>query len=93
MHVGGVALSTYDQNVDFGIIACRRSMPQVQRIIDYMEDALAELEEAAGLTAPPKKAKAAPGRKSGARKAKPKAATGPRAKTTAKAKPKAKSKT
>jgi len=69
-----ITLSTYDQNVDFGIIACRRSMPQVQRIIDYMEDALAELEEAAGLTAPPKKAKAAPRRKSGARKAKPKAA-------------------
>ena len=81
-----ITLSTYDQNVDFGIIACRRSMPQVQRIIDYMEDALAELEEAAGLTAPPKKAKAAPRRKSGARKAKPKAATGPRANTTAKAK-------
>ena len=67
-------------------------MPQVQRIIDYMEDALAELEEAAGLTATPKKAKAAPRRKSGARKAKPKAATGPRAKTSAKAKPKPKPK-
>jgi len=58
----------------------------VQRIIDYMEDALAELEEAAGLAASPKKAKAAPRSKSGARKAKPKAATGPRANTTAKAK-------
>ena len=79
-----ITLSTYDQNVDFGIIACRRSMPQVQRIIDYMEDALVELEEAAGLAASRKKAKASPGRKSGARKAKPKAktkaATGPRAK-------------
>jgi hypothetical protein len=29
------------QNVDFGIIACRRSMPQVQRVINHMEDALA----------------------------------------------------
>ena len=67
-------------------------MPQVQRIIDYMEEALAELEEAAGLAASPKKVKAAPGRKSGARKAKPKAATGPLAKTTAKPKSNAKTK-
>ena len=44
-----ITLSTYKDNVDFGIVACRRSMPQVQRIIDYMEDALVELEEAAGL--------------------------------------------
>jgi WS/DGAT/MGAT family acyltransferase len=87
-----ITLSTYDQNVDFGIIACRRSMPQVQRIIDYMEDALAELEEAAGLAAPPKsvqavprrKTRTAPGRKSAAGKAKPKAATGTRTKMTAK---------
>ena len=44
-----ITLLTYDKNVDFGIIACRRSMPQVQRLIDYMENALAELEDAAGL--------------------------------------------
>jgi hypothetical protein len=86
-----ITLSTYDQNVDFGIIACRRSMPQVQRVIDYMEDALVELEEAAGLAASPKKAKAVPRRKSGAREAKPKAATGPRPKTIAKAKATSKS--
>lgn len=49
----GVALNftliTYDKNVDFGITACRRTVPQVQRLIDYMEQALQELEEAAGL--------------------------------------------
>ncbi len=44
-----ITLVTYDRNVDFGIIACRRSMPQVQRLIDYMEDALVELEVAAGI--------------------------------------------
>ena len=81
-----ITLVTNNQNVDFGIIACRRSVPQIQRLIDYMEDALVELEVAAGLAASPKKAK-------------PKAGTGPRAKSTAKAKtktkakPKAKSKT
>ena len=45
-----ITLSTYADNVDFGIIACRRSMPQVQRIIDYMEDALTELEDGGGYT-------------------------------------------
>ena len=44
-----ITLVTNDKNVDFGIIACRRSMPQVQRVIDYMEVALAELEEAVGI--------------------------------------------
>lgn len=72
-----ITLVTYDQNVDFGIIACRRSVPQVQRMIDYMEDALIELEEAAGFNVPAKKAKA-----------KPRTITKPRAT----AKPRAKSK-
>ena len=58
-----ITLVTYGQNVDFGIIACRRSVPQVQRLIDYMEEALAELEEAAGLPISPKETKAAPRRK------------------------------
>ncbi len=44
-----ITLLTYDKNVDFGIIACRRSLPQVQRIIDYMEDSLVELETMCGL--------------------------------------------
>lgn len=81
-----ITLTSYDQNVDFGIIACRRSMPQVQRLIDYMEDALAELEDAAGLASPPKKARTVT--KGRARvKAKPK----PRAK--AKVRPKTGTKT
>jgi len=58
-----ITLVTNNQNVDFGIIACRRSVPQVQRLIDYMEDALVELEVAAGLVATPKKTKAAPAAK------------------------------
>ncbi len=44
-----ITLVSYADQVDFGIIACRRSVPQVQRIIDYMEDALQELEDAAGI--------------------------------------------
>lgn len=37
------------KNLDFGIVACRKSVPHVQRLIDYMEESLVELEEAAGL--------------------------------------------
>jgi diacylglycerol O-acyltransferase len=39
--------------LDFGIVACRRSVPHVQRLIDYMEESLVELEHAAGLGKPP----------------------------------------
>ncbi|MEE4145443.1 MAG: WS/DGAT domain-containing protein, partial [Halieaceae bacterium] len=85
-----ITLSTYDQNVDFGIIACRRSMPQVQRVIDYMEDALVELEDAAGLATPVKKAK--PRRKVKA-KARSRAKSPPGVKAKASAKAQAKSRT
>jgi len=44
-----ITLVTYADKIDFGIIACRRSLPQIQRFIDYLEDALQELEEVAGL--------------------------------------------
>ncbi len=66
-----ITLVTYDQNVDFGIIACRRSLPQVQRLIDYMEESLQALEDAAGLKAKPAK-KRAPGKRKARAKAKPK---------------------
>jgi diacylglycerol O-acyltransferase len=53
-----ITLVTNGKNVDFGITACRRSVPQVQRLIDYMESSLVELEEAAGLAPPKRKAAA-----------------------------------
>ena len=40
------------ENLDFGIVACRKSVPHVQHLIDYMEDSLVELEDAAGLRTP-----------------------------------------
>ncbi|MEM6302689.1 MAG: WS/DGAT domain-containing protein, partial [Pseudomonadota bacterium] len=76
-----ITLVSYADQVDFGIIACRRSVPQVQRLIDYMEDALQELEDAAGL-------KSRPSRKRSPSKASSKAGT----KTKAKAKAKTKTK-
>jgi len=44
-----ITLVTYDDQVDFGITACRRSAPSVQRMIHHLEDALAELATAAGV--------------------------------------------
>ncbi len=40
------------KNLDFGIVACRKSVPHVQRLIDYMEESLVDLEVAAGITPP-----------------------------------------
>ena len=68
-----ITLVTYDQNVDFGIIACRRSVPQVQRLIDYMEVALQELEDAAGIKAKPVVKRKTPKRKATRARTKPKA--------------------
>ncbi|MEM1187458.1 MAG: wax ester/triacylglycerol synthase family O-acyltransferase [Pseudomonadota bacterium] len=79
-----ITLVSYADQVDFGIIACRRSVPQVQRLIDYMEDALQELEDAAGL-------KSRPSRKRSPSKASSKAGT--KTKAIAKTKAKAKTKT
>ena len=67
-----ITLCTYGPNVDFGIIACRRSLPQVQRIIDYMEGALVDLEVAAGFTGNP--VNKAPAKKAAAKKRAPRAA-------------------
>ena len=66
-----ITLVSYDKNVDFGITACRRSMPQVQRLIEYMELSLLELEEATGLVQPKPAAKRKVAKK--AKKAKKKA--------------------
>ena len=44
-----ITLVSYAGQIDFGIIACRRTMPSVQRLLDLLEDSLAELEDLAGL--------------------------------------------
>jgi len=41
-----ITLVSYNGNLDFGIVACRRTIPRVQRLIDYLEQSLVELEEA-----------------------------------------------
>ncbi len=39
-----ITFASYHGNLDFGIIACRRTVPHVQRLIDYLEQSLSELE-------------------------------------------------
>ncbi len=43
-----ITMTSYDGAMDFGITADRRALPQVQRLIDHLEDALAGLEHVAG---------------------------------------------
>jgi diacylglycerol O-acyltransferase len=40
-----ITFVSYNGNLDFGIIACRRTVPGMQRLIDYLEQSLTELEE------------------------------------------------
>lgn len=44
-----ITLVSYHGNLDFGIMACRRSVPSVQRLIVHLEEALAELEIMSGV--------------------------------------------
>jgi diacylglycerol O-acyltransferase len=44
-----ITLVSYADQIDFGIIACRRTLPHVQRLLDLLEDALLELEKLAGI--------------------------------------------
>ena len=40
-----ITFVSYNGNLDFGIVACRETVPRVQRLIDYLEQSLVELEE------------------------------------------------
>jgi diacylglycerol O-acyltransferase len=46
-----ITLVSYMNQLDFGIIACRRTLPHVQRLLDHLEESLQELEELAGIAA------------------------------------------
>jgi diacylglycerol O-acyltransferase len=78
-----ITLVSYNNRLDFGIIACRRSLPQVQRLIDHLEESLAELEEVAGLRTVKSKRRVP---------AKTVIKPAPKTKAKSKAKPKAKAK-
>lgn len=44
-----ITLTSYADHLEFGLTACRRSLPSVQRLLDYLEYGIHELELAAGL--------------------------------------------
>jgi diacylglycerol O-acyltransferase len=44
-----ITVTSVADNLDVGIIACRRSVPSAQRLIDHLEEALVELERSASL--------------------------------------------
>ena len=90
-----ITLVSYNNSLDFGIIACRRSLPQIQRLIDHLEESLVELEEVAGIRAAKSRPRTALNavvkRKAKAKvktKAKPKAKLKAKRKTTARSRPK-----
>ena len=40
-----ITVQSYRDNLDFGVIACRESAPKVQRMLDFLEAALVDLEQ------------------------------------------------
>ncbi len=42
-----ITLNSYADKMEFGITACRRALPHIQRLLDYLEQGLSELEGAA----------------------------------------------
>ena len=54
-----ITISGYADNLGFGYIACRRSVPALQRMLDYTHNAIEELEAALGLEEPKPKARKA----------------------------------
>ena len=44
-----ITLISRHDNIDFGILACRRSLPSVQRLLTHLQDSIEELEDALGL--------------------------------------------
>ncbi|MGH8491818.1 MAG: WS/DGAT/MGAT family O-acyltransferase [Moraxellaceae bacterium] len=45
-----ITLLSYVDQIEFGITACRRTLPSMQRLLDYLEQAIDDLETAVGIT-------------------------------------------
>ena len=52
--INGMALNitctSYDGKMCFGLTGCRRTVPHLQRLLQYLDDELKALEQAAGIT-------------------------------------------
>jgi diacylglycerol O-acyltransferase len=54
-----ITLNSYGDKMAFGLIACSRTLPKMQRLLQYLEEGLAELEGAPEAAPAPKAKKAA----------------------------------
>lgn len=43
-----ITLSNNGDNLDFGLVGCRRSVPSLQRLLGHLDDSLTDLEQAVG---------------------------------------------
>ncbi len=43
-----ITLLSYVDHLEFGFTACRRTLPSMQRLLDYVEDSIVELEKVSG---------------------------------------------
>ena len=43
-----ITLTNTADNLDFGLVGCRRSIPHLQRLLVHLENSLADLEKAVG---------------------------------------------
>jgi diacylglycerol O-acyltransferase len=44
-----ITLTNNADNLDFGLVGCRRSVPHLQRLLTHLEDSLVDLEQAVGI--------------------------------------------
>jgi diacylglycerol O-acyltransferase len=44
-----ITCNSYDQDMEFGLIGCRRSVPHLQRLLTHLDDELGALEKATGV--------------------------------------------
>ncbi len=45
-----ITLTSYGDSLEFGLVGCRRTLPSLQRLLDYLERSITDLEIAAGLS-------------------------------------------
>lgn len=45
-----ITCNSYDQQMDFGLTGCRRTVPHLQRLLGHLDDELTALESAAGVS-------------------------------------------
>jgi diacylglycerol O-acyltransferase len=63
-----ITLSNNGENLDFGLVGCRRSVPSLQRLLGHLEASLADLESAMGTAARMPSAEKSPAKKPVAKK-------------------------